>query len=41
MAKTESHSYRRGSGGYKEAAGDIAKIMSKKAPTKKPSKKAK
>ena len=35
MAKTESHSYRRGSGGYREAAGDISKMMGKKKKAKK------
>ena len=35
MAKTESHSYRRGPGGYREAAGDISKMMGKKKKAKK------
>ena len=41
MAHTEKNTYRRGPGGVQDAANDIAKMLNKRAPTKKPSKKAK
>jgi len=39
MAHTEKNTYRRGPGGVQDAANDIAKMLYKKAPAKKPSKK--
>jgi hypothetical protein len=41
MAHTEKNTYRRGPGGVQDAANDIAKMLYKKSPAKKPSKKAK
>jgi len=41
VAHTDQKSYRRGPGGVQDAANDIAKMLNKRAPTKKPSKKAK
>jgi len=39
MANTDKNTYRRGPGGVQDAANDIAKMLSKKSPAKKPSKK--
>jgi len=41
VAHTDQKTYRRGPGGVQDAANEIAKMLYKKAPTKKPSKKGK